>query len=465
MAVHDLYREFSDGIAGILERGDVPWTPEPCGRPVRYNGRPYGGVNVLAQWEASRAHRYESPVWLSRGTVDELGGKVTAATPSAALWYAGMRPVMSPSPATGELEIRASAVWRRYDAFNVEAVEGLAARYVRADVADSDDAAAERPASMVVAASGGRSTLVEPRRAVMRAAVPDSREASGREFRKAGRPDTETRDTLQADDWHVASLAVEYRNHGPHDEFPGPWRVYGTGDWAHNAEGERLGVCRDLVRETARPARLNRRVDETRESLIVEIGAAFLAADLRLDAPGRPADADVEACCGATIWRSSAPPGTLRLPSSIFIGWRLATGSTWPCQASTRFWASGPGQSPGGRPSMVVYGWMKAPACVPSMKRASSWRAWRHGARAPAAPPRRTGRAGLSSRRPIASIPLCRAWPTPCGRRPSFMAPTRAPAPTATWRISGRRRGVACRPTDMQESVEPQVFRAPGVRM
>ena len=47
------------------------------------------------------------------------------------------------------------------------------------------------------------------------------------EFRQAGEPDTVTRDELKADDWYLAGLVVEYRNHGPHDEFPGPWRAYG----------------------------------------------------------------------------------------------------------------------------------------------------------------------------------------------------------------------------------------------
>ena len=47
------------------------------------------------------------------------------------------------------------------------------------------------------------------------------------EFRQAGEPDTVTRDELKADDWYLAGIAVEYRNHGPHDESPGPWRAYG----------------------------------------------------------------------------------------------------------------------------------------------------------------------------------------------------------------------------------------------
>lgn len=48
------------------------------------------------------------------------------------------------------------------------------------------------------------------------------------EFRQAGKPETTTRDAISADDWYLAGMAVEYRNHGPHDAFPGPWWPYGA---------------------------------------------------------------------------------------------------------------------------------------------------------------------------------------------------------------------------------------------
>ena len=57
------------------------------------------------------------------------------------------------------------------------------------------------------------------------------------EFRQAGEPATVTRDELKADDWYLAGMAVEYRNHGPHDEFPGPWWAYGGGATDHRHRG------------------------------------------------------------------------------------------------------------------------------------------------------------------------------------------------------------------------------------
>ena len=56
-------------------------------------------------------------------------------------------------------------------------------------------------------------------------------------------------------------------------------------------------LCRRLVRWTGLPARLNRGPDGPKESLTVEIGAAFLAADLRLAEDLQPSPGDVEDWC------------------------------------------------------------------------------------------------------------------------------------------------------------------------
>lgn len=44
-----------------------------------------------------------------------------------------------------------------------------------------------------------------------------------------------TRDAVAADDAHCRGETVHYRDHGPHDETPGPWRVYGTANYVDEA--------------------------------------------------------------------------------------------------------------------------------------------------------------------------------------------------------------------------------------
>ena len=56
-----------------------------------------------------------------------------------------------------------------------------------------------------------------------------------REFRIVETGET-TRDELAADDAYCRGATVHYRNHGPHDETPGPWRVYGTAPFVDAGE-------------------------------------------------------------------------------------------------------------------------------------------------------------------------------------------------------------------------------------
>ena len=54
---------------------------------------------------------------------------------------------------------------------------------------------------------------------------------STQEFRIVETGET-TRDEVTADDAHCSGQTAHYRNHGPHDEAPGPWRLYGTSEYA-----------------------------------------------------------------------------------------------------------------------------------------------------------------------------------------------------------------------------------------
>ena len=58
----DLYQRVTDRIVSQLEQGVRPWM-QPWGagpdgariiRPLRHNGQPYNGINVLMLWSAAR---------------------------------------------------------------------------------------------------------------------------------------------------------------------------------------------------------------------------------------------------------------------------------------------------------------------------------------------------------------------------------------------------------------------------
>lgn len=80
--MRDIYREITDQIVHQLEQGTAPWhrpwsASHLDGRaviPLRHNGIPYRGVNVLSLWMASLAKGYRAPIWMTFRQAIELGG-------------------------------------------------------------------------------------------------------------------------------------------------------------------------------------------------------------------------------------------------------------------------------------------------------------------------------------------------------------------------------------------------------
>ncbi len=83
----DFYSRITDKIIADLEQGVRPWmrpwnTEHTAGRvtrPLRHNGIPYRGINIVMLWSASVAKGYASPFWL---TFKQAG------TNQLVFWYA-----------------------------------------------------------------------------------------------------------------------------------------------------------------------------------------------------------------------------------------------------------------------------------------------------------------------------------------------------------------------------------------
>ena len=69
----DVYQKITDRIVAELERGVRPWMkPWTAGnaegrimRPLRANGIPYQGINVLMLWSEAVEKGYASPIWMT----------------------------------------------------------------------------------------------------------------------------------------------------------------------------------------------------------------------------------------------------------------------------------------------------------------------------------------------------------------------------------------------------------------
>ena len=69
----DIYTRITNQIVAALEQGVKPWT-QPwnaahaaghVSRPLRHNGQPYAGINVLTLWCSAMQRHYAAPIWMT----------------------------------------------------------------------------------------------------------------------------------------------------------------------------------------------------------------------------------------------------------------------------------------------------------------------------------------------------------------------------------------------------------------
>jgi antirestriction protein ArdC len=133
----DVYQTITDQIVAELEKGVRPWL-KPWNahhmdgritRPLRHNGIPYQGVNVLALWMAACAKGYASPIWMTFKQAIDLGGAVRKGEKSSLVVYANLITRSETDPDTGEEQARDIHYMKGYSVFNVAQIDGLPAQY------------------------------------------------------------------------------------------------------------------------------------------------------------------------------------------------------------------------------------------------------------------------------------------------------------------------------------------------
>ena len=80
----DVYTRVTDRIIADLEQGVRSWlkpwnadnAAERITRPLRHNGTPYRGINILLLWGEAMAKGYASTMWMTYKQADEFGAHV-----------------------------------------------------------------------------------------------------------------------------------------------------------------------------------------------------------------------------------------------------------------------------------------------------------------------------------------------------------------------------------------------------
>ena len=242
----DVYERVTNRIVEELERGVRPWL-QPwnaenaagrISRPLRHNGKPYQGINVLMLWASAGMAGYACPFWLTFQQCKELGGFVKKGEHGSPVVYASTFK-KTDTDDNGEESEQEIPFLKEYVVFNAEQCEGLPTHYYQ---------------------------LAEPpKEKVERIAHADAFFANtGIEIRTGG---------------NRAYYAV-----GPDYVQMPPIECF------RDAESHAATLGHEIVHATRHPSRLNRDLGRKRwgdagyamEELVAELGSAFLCADLQI---------------------------------------------------------------------------------------------------------------------------------------------------------------------------------------
>jgi antirestriction protein ArdC len=132
----DIYAKITDRIIADLERGVRPWVQpwhaDHAGgritKPLRHNGEPYSGINVILLWSEAVAKGFSSATWMTFKQAIELGGHVRKGETGSTVVYANTF-TRTETDGTGQEVEQAIPFLKAYTVFCVDQIDGLSDRY------------------------------------------------------------------------------------------------------------------------------------------------------------------------------------------------------------------------------------------------------------------------------------------------------------------------------------------------
>ena len=129
----DLYTRITNQIISHLEKGVRPWVrpwnaEHAAGRitrPLRHNGKPYSGINVLSLWASAMAQNFAAPIWMTFKQASELDAHIRKGEKGSLVVYADSIKRKETDEKTGDEIDREIPFLKGYTVFNVEQIEGL----------------------------------------------------------------------------------------------------------------------------------------------------------------------------------------------------------------------------------------------------------------------------------------------------------------------------------------------------
>jgi antirestriction protein ArdC len=132
----DVYNRITGQILASLEQGVRPWTrpwnaEHAAGRitrPLRHNGQPYSGINILMLWASASGQGFTAPIWMTFNQALELKAYVRKGERGSLVVYAN-RITKTEHDVDGNDIEREIPFMKGYTVFNVEQIDGLPEHY------------------------------------------------------------------------------------------------------------------------------------------------------------------------------------------------------------------------------------------------------------------------------------------------------------------------------------------------
>lgn len=132
----DIYTRVTNRIIEDLEQGVRPWMkPWDAGNtegrimaPLRHNGVPYTGINILMLWGSAVEQGFSARTWMTFRQAKELGGHVCKGEKGSPVVYANTLTRTEEDERGEEIEMQIPYM-KAYTVFNVDQIEGLPEQY------------------------------------------------------------------------------------------------------------------------------------------------------------------------------------------------------------------------------------------------------------------------------------------------------------------------------------------------
>lgn len=132
----DVYTRITQKIINDLEKGVLTWRKpwdsanlaNHVMRPLRWNDKPYTGINTVMLWATAAEQGYLSPYWMTFKQATEMKARIKKGEKATTVVYADMIEKEF-TDGDGKTELQKIPFLKQYSVFNASQIEGLSEAY------------------------------------------------------------------------------------------------------------------------------------------------------------------------------------------------------------------------------------------------------------------------------------------------------------------------------------------------